>query len=62
MKVNINETVKEVNKALKPLDLPSFRKKVTKTGRNVHWLLRNISVRNEVDDELINKLKLIVGK
>lgn len=47
---------------LKPLKLPSFRKTVTKSGRNVPWLLRNIRIRNDVDDELISMLKTIIGR
>ena len=55
------ELVNKVNEQLKPLDLPAFRKKVTTSGRNVHWLLRNISIRNEVNKDLINMLKAIIS-
>ena len=59
---NTNEIVNKVNSMLKPLKLPSFRKTVTKSGRNVPWLLRNIRIRNNVDDELISMLKTIIGR
>ena len=59
--MNRKQLIEEINAELKPLDLPSFRKKITKTGRNVAWLLKNIARRNKVSDELITKLKMVAN-
>ena len=52
--------IKEINEELKALDLPDFRKHVTKSGRNVRWLVRNIGIRNKVPKSLIEKLKSLL--
>lgn len=59
---DIEETVDKINKELGMLALPSYRKVVTKSGRNVKWLLKNIRKRNEVSEELLNLLKELGGK
>ena len=60
--MNRAELIEDINTELKNLDLPSFRKRVTKTGRNVEWLLKNVSTRNSVPDTLIHKLKKLINK
>jgi hypothetical protein len=60
--VTKKDMVKELNTLLKSrkLNLPSFRREVTVSGRNVHWLNRNIRIENEGYnkriDELLNQL------
>lgn len=57
--MNKNRLVETINKQLKDLDLPDYRKIVSKSGRNVAWLLKNIAKRNEVSVELIEMLKAL---
>lgn len=53
------EKVKLINAMLKKsnLNLPDFRRTVTASGKNVHWLLKNITKFNkDVPDELLKLL------
>ena len=59
---NIDKTIAKINDALKGMHLPVYRKIVTKSGRNVKWLLRNIHKQNEVPSEVIEMLNKIGGK
>ena len=55
------QQVERLNQLLQdqPLDLPSFRKEVSRTGNNYQWLQRNLMKRNKnVSDELKQLLKL----
>ncbi len=60
--VTKKDMVEELNMLLKSkkLNLPSFRREVTVSGRNVHWLNRNIQIENVGYniriDELLNQL------
>ncbi len=60
--VTKKDMVEELNMLLKSkkLNLPSFRREVTVSGRNVHWLNRNIQIENIGYniriDELLNQL------
>ena len=56
------QLIEDINTELKHMDLPSFRKTVTTTGRNVSWLLKNVKTRNDVSDSLITKLKSVINK
>lgn len=52
------EIVNELNVLLRKekLDLPSFRKQVTKSGKNVAWLCKHIGDRNVGYNQRINEL------
>jgi len=56
--VTKKDMVEELNMLLKSkkLNLPSFRKEVTVSGRNVHWLNRNIRIENTGYDTRIDEL------
>ena len=54
---NKKELVEKVNNYLADLDLPSYRKKVTTSGRNVSWLLKHISKKNKVDKSILDILE-----
>lgn len=60
--MNRKELIEGINAELRAMDLPSFRKKVTSTGRNVAWLLKNMKVRNKVPDGLIDKLRSVLNR
>lgn len=53
------EKIDNINILLKKskLNLPSFRKEVTSSGKNVQWLLKNINKENDkVPEKLITLL------
>jgi hypothetical protein len=56
--VNKKEMVNELNKLLRTekLNLPSFRKQVNKSGKNVAWLVKHIGERNEGYNSKIDDL------
>lgn len=55
--MNKSKLVETINEQLADLDLPDYRKVVSKSGRNVSWLLKNITKKNNVSEELIEMLK-----
>jgi len=58
--VKKKEIVNELNKLLRSerLDLPSFRKQVTESGKNVAWLMKHIGDRNTNYNSTIDDLLL----
>lgn len=56
--MNKKEMVNELNRLLRigKLDLPAFRTSVTKSGKNVSWLIKNIKERNPKYDPRIDEL------
>jgi len=62
--VDTENLVNEINEIIRKgkFDLPNYRKKVTKSGKNVQWLLRNFGVRNQMDTHLKSLLIELAGK
>jgi hypothetical protein len=45
------------------LNLPSYRKQITKSGKNISWLNKHITFQNDnVPDELLELLKTFYEK
>lgn len=57
------EVVTRINNILRRgmYDLPPYRRTVTKSGKNVQWLLKNFTERNSFNDELNTLLNKLSG-
>jgi hypothetical protein len=63
--MNKKEKVEKINYLLKTsnLDLPPYRKQVTKSGKNISWLTKHLTVKNKnVPEELLLLLKTFYKK
>jgi hypothetical protein len=63
--MNKKEKVEKINYLLKNsnLELPPYRKEVTKSGKNIAWLNKHITTKNKnIPDELLMLLKTFYKK